>query len=287
AGLEEIDVNPLAGADTVNVDDLSGTDVREINLTLGGPAGRTAGNAQADSIIVNGTSGADFIPVLGTAGGILVNGDFITRHGLPYFMAIRGVLPTDALRINGNGGDDDIEANDLGTPVMLIADGGDGNDTLIGSPGNDMLLGGNGDDFIDGKGGNDVASLGAGTDLFQWDPGDGSDTVDGQGGADRLVFNGSDDPENIGLSANGNRVRLTRDRGGVAMDLGDVEEVDFHVLGGSDTITVNDLSGTGLSAVKLDLAGTRGGGDGQADSVVVNATEGNDNIQVLAASNGM
>ena len=54
-----------------------------------------------------------------------------------------------------------------------------------------MLLGGDGNDFIDGQQGNDVAFLGAGNDVFQWDPGDGSDTVEGQAGTDTMLFNGS------------------------------------------------------------------------------------------------
>ena len=201
-------------------------------------------------------------------------------------MVIKNVEATDALRINGNGGDDDIDASGLQTPVTFTADGGAGNDTLIGSPGNDVLLGGDGDDFVDGKGGNDIASLGAGRDVFQWDPGDGSDTVDGEDGSDTLVFNGSDTSENVAISANGNRVRFTRDVGGVAMDLDGIETIDFNALGGADAITVNDLTGTDLSAVNLNLAGSAGGGDGQADSVIVNGTEGNDNIQVLPTGNG-
>jgi Ca2+-binding RTX toxin-like protein len=40
---------------------------------------------------------------------------------------------------------------------------------------------GAGTDFIDGHQGNDVAFLGAGDDVFQWDPGDGSDLVVGAG----------------------------------------------------------------------------------------------------------
>src|SRR5262249_35225269 len=92
--------------------------------------------------------------------------------------------------------------------------------------------------------------------------------------------------ENVAISANGGRVRLTRDVGGIAMDLDSIETIDFNALGGADAITVNDLNGTELSAVDVNLAGSAGGGDGQADSVVVDGTEGNDNIQVLPTSNG-
>ena len=58
-----------------------------------------------------------------------------------------------------------------------------------------------------------MASLGAGNDTFVWNPGDGSDIVEGQAGADTLQFNGSNIGENIDISANGSRIRLTRDIG--------------------------------------------------------------------------
>ena len=76
-----------------------------------------------------------------------------------------------------------------------------------------MLLGGDGNDTVNGGRGNDTALLGAGNDTFVWNPGDGSDTVEGQAGTDTLQFNGSNISENMDISANGGRVRLTRDVG--------------------------------------------------------------------------
>ena len=66
------------------------------------------------------------------------------------------------------------------------------------------------------------------------------------------------------------------------MDTAGVERVDFNALGGADLVTVNDLTGTDVNRVNVDLAGTLGGaaGDGQADRVIVNGTNGNDAINV-------
>ena len=86
-----------------------------------------------------------------------------------------------------------------------------------------------------------------------WNPGDGSDTVEGQGGTDTLQFNGANVNENIDLSANGSRLRLFRDVGNVTMDVNGVEQVNVVALGGADTITVNDLTGTDVKSVNLDL----------------------------------
>ena len=98
--------------------------------------------------------------------------------------------------------------------------------------------------------GNDVAFLGAGNDVFQWDPDDGSDMVEGQDGLDRLDFNGANIAEHIDISANGAHVRFTRDVANVTMDLNDVEFVRFKALGGADNIVINDLSGTDVVAVR-------------------------------------
>src|SRR5262249_27502398 len=139
--------------------------------------------------------------------------------------------------------------------VQLTAIGGLGADVFIGSPGDDT---------------------------FVWNPGDGSDTVEGRAGTDTLQFNGAIIAETIDISANGSRVRFTRDVGSITMDLNDVEVINFAARGGVDLITVNDLSGTGVTNVNLDLAGTpaTGVGDGAADTVVVNGTTGDDVIAV-------
>ena len=163
-----------------------------------------------------------------------------------------------------------------GLPAIEIF-GGKDNDSIFGGSGNETLAGQAGDDLIDGNQGADVALLGAGNDTFVWDPGDGSDVVEGQAGTDTLRFNGANIAESFDLSANGSRLRLFRDIGNITMDVDGVETVDLNALGGADTITVNDLSATDVTAVNIDLAATGGGGDSQVDNVIVNGTGGNDN----------
>src|SRR5262249_11840396 len=78
---------------------------------------------------------------------------------------------TENLVVNMNGGDDTFSATgNLAALISVTVDGGAGNDTILGGNGADHLLGGDGDDFIDGNQGNDTAFLGAGNDVFQWDP---------------------------------------------------------------------------------------------------------------------
>jgi Ca2+-binding RTX toxin-like protein len=184
----------------------------------------------------------------------------------------------------GNGNDHLVGGAGAGT-----LSGGNGNDTLAGGSGAETLVGGNGDDSIDGNRGDDVALLGNGDDTFIWDPGDGSDTVEGQNGDDTMVFNGAGAAEQVDLSANGHRLTFFRNPGAVTMDTAGVERVDFNALGGADVVTVNDLSGTDVSRVNVDLAGTLGGatGDGQADRVIVNGTNGDDAIDVDGDASGV
>jgi Ca2+-binding RTX toxin-like protein len=153
--------------------------------------------------------------------------------------------------------------------------------TMNGGLGNDLFIGSEGDDLINGGDGNDTALMGAGNDTFVWNPGDDNDVVEGQDGFDTMLFNGANIAERITISANGERALFTRDVASVAMDLNGVEKIDFKALGGADQITVNDLSGTDVQEVNINLAGSNGLGDGAADTIFINATSGDDVVLVF------
>jgi Ca2+-binding RTX toxin-like protein len=269
--MEVLELNPLGGTDTLTVNNLSGTDLTVVNVNLGGTLGGSVGDAAADTIIVNGTTGGDIIDVVGA-------GTSASVVGLPAQVNISNSEgANDSLVINALGGVDVVTATTLPAGVVkLVLDGGAGNDSLLGSQGADVFLGGDGDDFVFGDNGNDLALMGADADVFQWDPGDGNDTIEGQDGFDTMLFFGSNANENIDIAANGGRVRFFRDVANVTMDLNDVESIDFRALGGADNMVVGDLSGTDMTALGLDLRGPNGGGDGAADTVTVNGTNGDD-----------
>jgi Ca2+-binding RTX toxin-like protein len=271
-GTENLNLAALGGADTLTVNDLSGTDLTQANVDLGFNG---AGDGAADSLIVNGTNGNDNVQVTGSGSAFSVTG----LHTAVNAINSEGAL--DSLVVAAQGGNDGVAANTLpGSVVKLTLDGGTGNDAILGSQGNDLLVGGDGNDFVDGNQGSDVALLGAGDDIFQWDPGDGSDVVEGQDGADALQFNGANIAEKIDVSANGSRVRFTRDIGNVVMDLNGVETTSFRALGGADTVNLDDVTGTDLTLVNVNLAGPVGGGDEAADAVTVNGTLNPDSINV-------
>jgi Ca2+-binding RTX toxin-like protein len=263
-GMETIRVAALGGADTITVGDLTGTGVKQVTIDLSATPGSGTGDTQADTVIVNGTAGGNHITVTN-------NGNSIVVSDLPAQVAINGAeSANDSLVINALGGNDTIDASAvIGNPIRLTIDGGDGNDTIIGGDGSDTLIGGAGNDVITGGRGNDVAFMGDDNDTFIWNPGDGSDTVDGQAGNDKLVFNGSAANENMDISADGSRVRMFRDVGNVTMNLNGIETIQIAAGGGADTISVDDLAGTDVTLVAIDLAApqTTSGG-GQPDQVM-------------------
>ena len=278
--VERIDVNALGGTDKITVNDLTGTDVTEVNIDLSAAGG--GGDGQADTVIANGTNGDDIVNVVGAGSSVSVVG----------LSALVNVLnaedANDSLVINGDGGDDGITATTLPADVIkLTIDGGAGDDSILGSQGDDTLLGGGGNDFVFGDNGNDRAELGAGDDEFQWNPGDGNDTIEGQDGNDTMLFFGANIDEEIDIVANGGRALFLRDVANVTMDLDDVERIEFRALGGADDIVVGDLSGTDVEVVDIDLRGPNGGGDGAADTVNVNATQGDDVVSVAGDAGGV
>jgi Ca2+-binding RTX toxin-like protein len=238
------------------------------------------GGAGTDTAEVNGGNGSEIFTV--TANGSRVRFDRISPA--PFSVDIG---TTEELVVNANGGDDVITAgNGLANLIHLTLNGGAGNDTITGGDGNDTLIGGDGNDLVIGGRGTDTAQLGAGDDTFVWNPGDGSDVVEGQSGLDTLAFNGANLDEKFDISANGSRVRMTRDIGIVTMDVDDTETINLRALGGADTITIGDLSGTDVTGVNIDLGADGGGDDGSADTIVINATEGDDVISI-SSDNGV
>ncbi|MBO0879536.1 MAG: hypothetical protein J2P17_04025 [Mycobacterium sp.] len=233
-----------------------------------------------DTVEVNGGNGSEIFTA--TPNGLRVR--FDRTAPAPFSLDIGR---TEKLVLNANGGDDTFTgANGLAPLIQLTVDGGAGNDTITGGDGDDRLLGGDGNDTITGGRGTDVVLLGAGDDVFVWNPGDGSDTIEGQAGTDTLRFNGANVSEVFDIASNGSRIRFTRNVAAIVMDVDGIERIDVNELGGADVTTVNDLTGTALTDVNLNLSNVPGGssGDGAVDTVTVRGTAGDDNIVVVGDS---
>jgi Ca2+-binding RTX toxin-like protein len=241
------------------------------------------GGDGTDTVEVNGGNGAEVFTA--TANGTRVRFDRVSPA--PFSIDIG---TSENLVVNMNGGNDTFTGgNGLAPLIKLTVDGGAGNDTITGGDGNDTLLGGDGNDTLIGGRADDIVFGGGGDDVFDWNPGDGSDVLEGQTGADTMQFNGANIAERFELSANGSRLRFTRDIGNITMDANGVEHVKIAELGGADRTIVNDLTGTSVSDVAVDLASPAGSGtgDGAVDSVTINATSGNDVVRISGVGNAV
>jgi Ca2+-binding RTX toxin-like protein len=156
--VESTDFRALGGADNIVVNDLSGTDLTEVNTGLAAAGG--VGDAQLDNVVVNATNGDDVIFVAGDASGV-------ASIGLAAQVNITGAeAANDRLTINTLAGDDVVDASAMSAgAIQLTVDGGMGNDVLIGSDGDDVLSGGPGDDVLIGGGGIDTIDGGDGDDI--------------------------------------------------------------------------------------------------------------------------
>ena len=248
-------------------------------------------NFTAGLLSVTGGNGDDAIPITRDAAGqILINGGAISaqsaQEGQPTLTNATGIV------VVGGNGNDTISLDNIAPPAGQALPpatlfGGNGNDMLTGGGGDDMLFGGNGDDTVIGGKGSDTAFLGNGNDTFIWNPGDGNDVIDGGRGFDTLDFRGADRPagETFSIDPNGSGATFNRPNGTISLT--DVERIQFEAQGQHpDNITINDLCGTDVKQVAIDLGGgATGGGDGQVDTVSINATHGQ--AITVADNNGL
>jgi Ca2+-binding RTX toxin-like protein len=271
--IEHVFVHTLGGADQFVVNDLSGLNITDVTVDLINQLG--VGDELADVIIANGSTNSDHIFITGSTNEVSVTGIGTTLK------IVNAEVGLDTLVVNGGFGDDTLDASLVEAGAMDITlNGGEGNDLLIGGDGDDLLIGGRGLDTMFG---------GLGDDVFQWNPGDGNDVLEGEEGEDTMFFNGANIAEQISISPNGTRVRFTRDVAGITMDSHEVEIIRFNALGGVDLITVNDLTGTGVTDVNLNLAGalTLENPDNTADSVIINGTENADSVSITPIAGGV
>jgi Ca2+-binding RTX toxin-like protein len=257
----------------VTVNDLTGTQVAQVVVDLTSSTG--TGDGSADTVTVNGTAGDDDIHVSGSATGV----DVVGLHTV--VTVVGGEPGLDKLVVSALDGADVVDASAVQPGAIdLVLNGGRGNDRLIGGQGNDVLIGAQGEDVMFG---------GAGDDTFVWNPGDGSDVLEGQDGQDTMLFNGANIAETIDISANGPRLRFTRNIAGITMDADGIELIQFNALGGADDIVVNDLSGTAVKKVNLNLHSPADSdtGDNAADTITVMGTTGNDAVHVAPTATGL
>ncbi|MCA8997325.1 MAG: VCBS repeat-containing protein [Planctomycetaceae bacterium] len=154
-------------------------------LPLSGQAGLAmpANLLSNGTLVLTGTEDRDYVGLKRTAGTVQVRwAGFETAT----FENVTNVV------FYGNGEDDSLTV-DQDFDLPITADGGEGNDFLMGGTLGDTLSGGNGNDEIDGGKGDDQINGGGGNDILRG--GDGNDTI--LGGADRDLIYGGDGNDNL------------------------------------------------------------------------------------------
>ena len=312
-GIETVNLSTLGSADTVTVGDLTGTDLTRANVDLSAVPGSGAGDGAADTVIVDGTDGADDVDVSSATGGILVS-------GLSTDVQVTGAeAASDNVDVNTLGGDDTINSGlGISGPAAVNVDGGTGNDTAIysGTPADDTIgigplgtgvatFGATGTPFVvtgdvenldvRGLAGDDTitGSNGiAGPTHLTIDGGAGDDTLHGGDGDDTLIGGPGND------SVDGGRGSDVALLGGgsdtFTWNPGDGSDT-VEGQGGNDTLDFNgsnapeniDVSANGsrvrlfrdVADVTMDLNGIEGlnvATLGSADTVTVNDLTGTD-----------
>jgi len=134
-GVEQVDTHTLDGADTVTVNDLSGTAITGVGISLAGALDPKAGDHANDHVAVNATDRADTVQIAG------VQADGVTVEGLQALVRIIFVDgPSDAITFNALDGDDTVDATGVAAGVAsLIVDGGAGTDFLRGGQGTVLI----------------------------------------------------------------------------------------------------------------------------------------------------
>jgi hypothetical protein len=203
---------------------------------------------------------------------------------------IRSFGGDDSITIDGSNGQISVA---LGTTIDAgadndVVDASGGDATILGGSGSDAIIGSAGADYISGGAGDDTVTAGTGadsifgdgdSDTIIWNPGDGSDLVEGGGGTDVLQVNGSTSSgDTFTISANGARLSFQRTNlTPFTLDSASIEQLDINSGGGGDSITINDVTVTGLKSINIDP------GTG-SDAVIVNGRTTADNL--VASSSG-
>jgi Ca2+-binding RTX toxin-like protein len=264
------------------------------------------GSSSGGNDTVVGDSGLDTTSVTGTNGS---DSFIIGQSGknLTVSVANKGTLTVThpgaamAVVVNALGGDDLITVGTIDTvvPLVLTADGGDGNDVvtaknalvggnrlaLVGSNGNDTLVGSKGSDTLRGGAGNDNLRGDDGNDLMLG--GLGIDVINGQGGNDTLF--GDEVADTISGANSGSGDSMLGGDGNDVMSGGGGNDT-MNGDDGNDSIRGNDgadiiSGGMGNDALFGDintdvLSGGAGNDtlDGGRNDDTLNGNAGNDRI---------
>jgi Ca2+-binding RTX toxin-like protein len=114
--VEIVDFNALGSADSITVNDLTGTDVIQTNLDLASGLSGSDADGAVDNVVVNGTNGDDTVNIQG-------NGPGADLTGLATAVSVKHADSTDVLSVNTLAGTDNVVANGVAGVLQVLVDG--------------------------------------------------------------------------------------------------------------------------------------------------------------------
>ncbi len=170
-----------------------------------------------------------------------------------------GVVPCasiSSLTVTGGAGNDAINLlgvlrSEFTALTAVSIDGGDGDDTIFGSPFNDAITGGAGNNWLDASTGDDTITIGAGNDIVYGNLGDdtiylttasGGRYIDGGTGNDTLFITATDANDEIDMQVEPpdplmqNEVDTHVTMNGILMKTAFLETYQLSLGDGDDTV---------------------------------------------------
>jgi Ca2+-binding RTX toxin-like protein len=238
-------------------------------------------------LTIDGDGTGETITVGASAGDVTLNGSQLLCGGVPVPAA-----NVDSLTINGNGGNDTISALGVTSATFthgslsgnISINGGNDNDTILGTRLRETISGGSGNDLMAGYDGDDTMDGGSGSDTFKYDSSNiihGADTIteyNGVGEIDTIDFADAIFAISLDISSSSFQF-VNASYVGIDLNSGSVIE---NVLGTAygDTIIGNDQDNNITGNASADIIY---GGDGDdyitgddGNDILVDSVDGDD-----------
>ena len=265
-----------SGNDTLKGDE--GNDDFDLGANLNA-ADKIDGGVGTDELTLSGDYSAGV--VFGATTVVNIE-SIIVQDGGSYNLKLANITNALELAVDGTaltGSNALILDGSLETANSLIATGGAGNDALIGGGGTDTLDGGEGDDTLNGGANSDVLKGGAGADSMTG--GLGIDIVSYETSAEGVTVDLSNNANNAGGDAAGDKLSLVENLLGSEHDDNLTGDVNANVLEGgkgADTMAggsgIDTASYAGSDAgVTVDLANSANNAGGDAAGDVLSGFE--------------
>jgi hypothetical protein len=266
-GIERIDVNTLDDSDAVTVADMTGTNVSQVNVSVG---------VGMDSVEVQGTANNDLVSVEESAGVVTVN-------GLSALVTIAGADVGEIVRFAGGAGEDQVTTGGVAPNVDV------GIGRISGALTANLDFAATESLLLHAATGLSVVNAAA----FVHTPGTATDEglleadsleirYTGLGAGDTLNLSGNSLADSLLLFGTSGNDSFTVSASAVALSgratlgLASLESITVESLDGDDSMAVTPAAGVTFQI--------RGGDPSASDSLTVNGSAGDDTIGVDLSS---